>query len=414
MGKEIMKTLRDYQIDLAKQGCAKIKELGIVYYAIQMRVGKSSISLETCRLMGVNKVIFLTKKKAISSVENDYKDFNFDKHFELVVTNNENLHNITDNDFDVVIMDEAHRLGGFPKTSKIAKDLKKRFSQLPMIFLSGTTNPESFSQLYNQFNVSKFSPFKEKSFYRWADTYVKVSQRNYGYGMVNDYSNADKDKVNAVLNKYFITMTQKEAGFESNITEHILKVDMNPSTYTLADRLIKDKVIESKSGDIVADSGVKMQNKLHQIYSGTIIFEDKKAKVFDLSKAKFIKEYFKDKKIGIFFKFKAEWLALKEVFGDDLTGDIEEFDNTPKHIALQVLSGREGVSLRNADCLVFYNLDFSATSYFQARERCSHLGRTENNVYWVFSNGGIEEKIYKAVQSKKSYTLSRFKKDYKI
>ena len=125
-------------------------------------------------------------------------------------------------------------------------------------------------------------------------------------------------------------------------------------------------------------------------------------------------EYFKDKKIGIFFKFKAEWLALKEVFGDNLTDDIEEFDNTNKNIALQVLSGREGVSLRNADCLVFYNLDFSATSYFQARERCSHLGRLENNVYWIFSDGGIENKIYKAVQSKKSYTLSRFKKDYKI
>ena len=91
-----MKTLRDYQIDLAQQGYAKIKELGIVYYAVMMRVGKSAISLETCRLMGVNKVIFLTKKKAISSVKNDYKDFNFDKHFELIITNNENLHNITE------------------------------------------------------------------------------------------------------------------------------------------------------------------------------------------------------------------------------------------------------------------------------------------------------------------------------
>ena len=408
------KTLRDYQVELSEQGVEKLKELGLVYYAVMMRVGKSAISLETCKLFGAKKVIFLTKKKAISSVENDYIDFGYDKHFELLVTNNESLHHVKDNDFDIVIMDEAHRLGGFPKTSKIAKDLKKRFSHLPMIFLSGTTNPESYSQLYNQFNVSKFSPFKEKSFYRWADTYVKVSQRNYGYGLINDYSNADKDKINAVLDKYFVTMTQKEAGFESKITEHVLNVKMEDSTYNLANRLIKDKVIETNAGDILADTGVKLQNKLHQIYSGTIIFEDKTAKVFDLSKAKFIQNHFKDKKIGIFFKFKAEWIALKEVFGDNLTDDIEEFDNTNKNIALQVLSGREGVSLRNADCLVFYNLDFSATSYFQARERCSHLGRLENNVYWIFSDGGIENKIYKAVQSKKSYTLSRFKKDYKI
>lgn len=409
-----MKTLRDYQSELAIHGAEKLKQLGIVYYAIQMRVGKSAIALETCRIMNYNRVLFLTRKKAISSIENDYKDFKFNNHFDLVVTNNESLHYLKDNNFEVIVMDEAHRLGGFPKTSKIAKDLKKRFSHLPMIFLSGTTNPESYSQLYNQFNVSRFSPFKEKSFYRWADTYVKVSQRNYGYGMVNDYSNADKDKVNAVLDKYFVTYTQKQAGFETEIKEHILEVDMKPSTYSLANKLIKDRVIESSAGAIIADSGVKLQNKLHQIYSGTIIFEDGTSKVFDLSKAEFIKRHFKDKKIGVFYKFRAEFEAIKEVFADDLTDNIQEFDNTHKNIALQVVSGREGVSLRNAECLVFYSIDFSAVSYFQARERASTINRSENHVYWIFAKSGIEDKIYKAVKSKKNYTLSRFRKDYKI
>jgi len=40
--------------------------------------------------------------------------------------------------------------------------------------------------------------------------------------------------------------------------------------------------------------------------------------------------------------------------------------------------------------------------------------RTENKVYWIFTKGGIEEKIYKLVNKKKNYTLSHFKKNYSV
>lgn len=189
---------------------------------------------------------------------------------------------------------------------------------------------------------------------------------------------------------------------------------MKQTTYNLADRLIKDKVIESTSGTILADTAVKLQGKIHQIYSGTIKFEEGNAIAFDLSKAEYIKEYFKDKKIGIFYKFIAELDALKKVFQDDLTTDLEEFNNSDKNIALQIVSGREGISLRSADCLVYYNIDFSAVSYFQSKDRMSTIERLTNDIYWVFSKGGIEEKIYKAVSKKKNYTNSVFKRQYKI
>ena len=117
-----MKKLRDYQVELSQQGVKKLQQFGILYYALEVRTGETSIALETCRLFGAKKVLFLTKKKAISSIEDDYKDFGFT--FDLTVINNESLHKIKDNDFDVVIGDESHRVGGsFPKPSKMAKDL---------------------------------------------------------------------------------------------------------------------------------------------------------------------------------------------------------------------------------------------------------------------------------------------------
>jgi hypothetical protein len=42
------------------------------------------------------------------------------------------------------------------------------------------------------------------------------------------------------------------------------------------------------------------------------------------------------------------------------------------------------------------------------------MGRLNNKIYWLFSDGGIEDKIYKAVKAKKKYTVNIFKKDYSI
>ena len=187
---------------------------------------------------------------------------------------------------------------------------------------------------------------------------------------------------------------------------------MSSLTYNLAKKLQKNLVVEGKNEVILADTPVKLMMKLHQIYSGTVKFESGTSATLDYTKAQFIKEKFKDKKIGIFYKFKEEFKALKEIFQDNLTTELEEFINTNKSIALQIVSGREGISLRQADCLVYYNIDFSATSYWQSRDRMTTKDREKNEVYWIFSEGGIEDKIYKAVVKKKKYTTNIFKKDF--
>ena len=78
-------------------------------------------------------------------------------------------------------------------------------------------------------------------------------------------------------------------------------------------------------------------------------------------------------------------------------------------IALQIVSGREGISLRKADALVYYNIDFSATSYWQSRDRMTTKERKHSDVYWIFSNKGIERSIYNTVINKKDFTLNHFK-----
>jgi hypothetical protein len=192
----------------------------------------------------------------------------------------------------------------------------------------------------------------------------------------------------------------------------VLECEMQPITYEVIRRLKKDLIVRNGQGQIIlGDTGVKLMQKMHQLSSGTCKFEDGTSKVIDDSKAKFIKEKFQGEKIAIFYKFKAEWDALLQVFGADyLTNSVEEFDATDKNIALQIVSGREGVSLKNAKYLVYYNIDFSATSYWQSRDRMTTMQRQENEVFWIFSKGGIEMDIYKTVLQKKDFTLAIFKK----
>ena len=101
-----------------------------------------------------------------------------------------------------------------------------------------------------------------------------------------------------------------------------------------------------------------------------------------------------------------------QVYGkSNLTTDLSVFEDTDKSIALQIVSGREGISLRQAKALVYYNIDFSATSYWQSRDRMTTKERLNSDIYWLFSEGGIEDTIYKAVSKKKDYTVNHFKKD---
>lgn len=412
--KKSMVQLRDYQTDIVGKACEILTNNGLVYLAMEVRTGKTITSLSICDEMRVNNVLFVTKKKAIKSIMDDHQLL--DARFHLEVINYESLSKVSANKrWDVIILDEAHCLGAFPKPSSRAKEVHDliRGTGANVILLSGTPTPESYSQIYHQVYGCPHNPFADyKNFYSFAKEFVTLKTKKIGSFMVNDYSSG-KDEIMQRMDKCMISFSQKEAGFSSKIKEHILTVNLKESTLSLIKRLEKNLVIEGKEEIILADTAVKLQNKLHQLYSGTIKFESGNSMVIDTTKAEFIKERFEGKRIGIFYKFKEELNAIKSTFGDKVTTELQDFKSGKvSNIALQIVSGREGISLKEADALVYYNIDFSATSYWQSRDRMTTIDSLESDIYWIFSNDGIEEDIYKSVSKKKDYTVNIFKKKF--
>ena len=402
---------RDYQLEIINKASRTIAEHKFVYLAMEVRTGKTLTALGIAEQQNCKRVLFLTKKKAIRSIEKDYEMLN--PLYNLLVINYESIHKIPDVKWDMVIVDEAHSLGAFPKPNKRAKQVRDiiKVNRCLVCLMSGTPTPESYSQMYHQVFGIPTNPFKEhKTFYKFANQYVDKRQKKINSMYINDYTRGYETIIDK-MNPFTYRFSQSDAGFKVDTKEHILNVEMDEVTYYLCRKLKRNRVVEGDEEVILADTPVKLMMKLHQLYSGTIKFESGKGMVIDTSKAQFIYKKFAGKKIAIFYKFKQELKAIKEIYGDEICTELSLFKETNKSIALQIVSGREGISLKEADALVYYNIDFSATSYWQSRDRMTTIDRLESDVYWVFAKDGIENEIYKAVCKKKDYTVRHFKKD---
>lgn len=402
--------LRPIQKEKSTQLAEVVKKNRIGILSGEVRTGKTHSVLATAKKLNKKNVLFLTKKKAISSISDDFKTAGYD--YNLILINYQSLHKVETKGVDLVICDEFHFLSAFPKPSKYAKDVREIVykNRIDLILCSGTPFSESYSQIFHPMWLSFFTPFEEINFYKWAKNYVDITTMKINGFDVRQYKKADREKIMSKINPLMITMSQVECGFKSKVNEHFETVRLKPKTYEIIERLKRDEIVEGKNDIILGDTAVKRQQKLHQLYSGTCVLESGERIVLDRSKAEFIANKWKGQKIAIFYKFKAELIALKDVLGDLITEDLDEFNSTDKSYVGQIVSSREGINLSKASVLVFYNIDFSSVSYWQARDRLLTKERLENNVYYVFAENGIETQIYKAVAKKKDFTLRLYKK----
>jgi hypothetical protein len=411
-----MKALRQVQLDKSNELNDILRRFKIAFLFGKTRSGKTLTALNAVHLFGAKKVLFITTKKAMKSIQEDYEAMFFD--YKLTLVNYESVHKIENNDFDFLICDESHKLSAFPKPSIRAKFIRTNFSNLPIILMTGTPAAESASQYYHQFFISDYSPFiNYQNFYKWSKDFVSVEQKRIGTHTINDYSNGKFESILKIINPYIVRMTRKEAGIELEADEHYRFIEVPERLRSLAERLIKERAIVGNDAVLSAETPAKLQSKIHQIFNGSVILEDyngdiKGPIILSPYKADYIKENFKGKRLAIMYYYQAEWEILKQVFGDKITNDLNEFHNSGTiHIAMQQ-SSIEGVNLSLADCLIFMNFGFSAKNYLQALTRLTVKGRTSNDVYFVLEKNGINSRILNALKNKENYHLESFKNDF--
>ena len=83
---------RQYQKEIISKGTEIMQKSCLLYLAMEVRTGKTLTALGICKEIGAQSVLFITKKKAITTIEADYKMLGPD--FMLSVINYESLHKV--------------------------------------------------------------------------------------------------------------------------------------------------------------------------------------------------------------------------------------------------------------------------------------------------------------------------------
>lgn len=414
--------LLPHQLTASKKLLPILNEYGVAYLAGQLRTGKTLTALHTAEQFMRDytydgnvafNLLFITSKAAISSIESDYIKGNFK--FNLRVANYEQVLTSKLDDFipHFLVLDEGHRLGHYPKPGKTAKKIRIMFGGLPTLLLSGTPSPESYSQLFNQFWVTRQGPWKAfQGFYKWAHQYVNITQSFIGMGQLkNNYSDA-KPTVMKEFNKLCVTMTQKQAGFDGKIVEEVIACETPDYINTIIKALTKDQYYSEKAFELTGDTAGKLSSLVHQVSSGTVIDDTGTGRTLHLFKTVQINNKFVSKghKTAIYYWFKEEGEMLKRFFKNHTDNPEHWKTCSAKTVFIkQIRSGREGVNLASADVLVFFNISYSAVSYWQARARSQSFKGGNKRVVWLFSTKGIEQYIYDVVSDKKDFTLNHFR-----
>jgi hypothetical protein len=406
-------SLRKEQKEKLGQVLVLLRKFNVCYLIGEVRTGKTHIALMAGKAYAsTGYVLFLTKKKAIKSIKKDNKEAGHK--FRIVITNYEQLLNtIREHGRPVfVILDEAHVLGSFPKPAKKAKEIRKFLGgkQIPMLLMSGTPTPESEVQIYHQFWCTGWGPWQRftglRGFYKFAKEYVDVQQKYVGaMRTVNDYSK-EKPHLPKEWKKFQVSFSQQEAGFNGIVREKFHYLPMPEVCRQLIRKLRRQQL--SLFHNIVADSAAKLMMAIHQISSGTYIDADGERHILSDYKIKYIKRRFAGKKIAIYYVFIAEGEMLKKAF-KNWTDSPEEFNKSKDKVFIcQIVAGREGVNLSTADDLIFFNISFSAVSYWQGRARTQTIDGGDRWIHWIMSKEGIEGDVYDAVRLKQNYTKQYF------
>lgn len=389
----------DYQTLLAEDAAFILRETMMVYLAMEERTGKTLTSILVAEQLSIDSVLVITKKKALDGWHETLEKFETKHNY--IVVNYHQAHKIKDK-FDLVILDESHNyISSYPKPGTIYKQVKQLVYGKPIIYISATPYAQGPQQLFHQFSLSAWSPWKKFiNFYKWFNTYGKPYTKEISGINIPQYDRCHVDKILDDVKHLFITKTRLELGFEQEPEDVVHYIELSDKTKEVYNELMQHDLVKLDCGMLVADTVSKLRTSLHQLEGGTIKIEDQYNVLDNREKADFILDKFGDSSsLVIMYNYKAEKTKLEAIF--------------KRAKLLQATSFAEGVDLHEYDDLVIYSQDFSTARHTQRRARqANKLRKLPIRVHYLLVRKAISDQCYKTVSiNKRNFVDSVFSKE---
>lgn len=306
-------------------------------------------------------------------------------------------------EYQLIVLDECHFL-----KNKSAIRTKKAFALLKkardVLFLSGTPILNRPAEIYNVFNFIRPMPFWGNM--GFAMLYCGLKQDPFGRWDYTGASNLDdlKEKMS-----FMIKMNKKDYLNQlPDKTINIIETEMRDwSDYRLILSDYRDWLVGKKLNEnaVFAEALTKIN------YLKQVVVENKNI-------TEILRNFLENgKKMIVFSQYKTvidKLHAIFEEIGVKLTGDtpasarqdiIDQFQNNGdvRVFFSTIKAGGVGITLTEADTVVFTDLSWTPSDHQQAEDRAYRIGQKNNvNIYYLITPKTIEEKIWKLLKRKET------------
>lgn len=313
--------------------------------------------------------------------------------------------------WDVLVIDECHKVKSHnSKTSRLVYMLSKNIEYV--FGLSGTPRGNSDVDLYCQFHNMRISEWGDISYTAFVDQCCDIDKRYFNGQMV----------------KIPIGVTERyRAGWERNIAMYTMRADydeedemppLNVNKIWLPFEPTKEYQ-EAEQGVInLSDYSTTMTkltaiNKMHQAANGFLYVQTTQDRV-DAYRFKYndkltwLKQHITTEPTTIVYRFKTDFEDISKMLnmsGISWTENINEFKQGKARVLILQCSRCESFNLQNCRHMIFYTLDYSFIKFDQMLHRVWRKGQeNEVNIDVLLFKGSIESTIWKAVQTKQTFS----------
>ena len=372
----------------------------------EVGTGKTFTALSALCDLPKCKVLIVAPKRVLENVWK--KDTNYDlSKYDVTYLNYEKIARDKDfskNTYDVIILDEVHKLKG--KTTKTSRKFRTVTARAQYVWgLTGTPVANNYADIYNIFKNMNIVEFT-MTYDEFVHTYYYTKQMEGGYGFRFD--------ILLSVKPFMVEDLMKRVGKHSMVKEAKDCIDLPDKRTELVyiDGMVSEKYRELKNGILKTDEYEKTMipletlNKLHQASNGFFYDDYKTAhKVCENNKLKTLNDILEDmleetERVIIVYQYQQDLDDLKTL-KYKWTLDPSDFPN--KQILFLQYGQSEGLNLQYCNQMIFYSYDYSFLNYEQMTGRIYRNGQKNNVVYTILiSKGTIEEKIWWAIKNKKS------------
>lgn len=386
-----------------KQALLKHKKYCLFF---EVGTGKTFTALSALCDLPACKVLIVAPKRVLENVWKKDTAYDLSK-YDVTYLNYEKIArdaNFTKNSYDVIILDEVHKLKG--KTTKTSRKFRTVTSKATYVWgLTGTPVANNYADVYNIYknmNIVEFEMTYDE--FVWKYYYTKQLESSSGF------------KFDILLNvkPFMVDELMTKIGKHSMVKEAKDCIDLPEKRTDLVyiDGMMSEKYRELKDGILKTAEYEKTMipletiNKLHQASNG-FFYDDYKTPhvICENKKLKELNEILSDmleetERVIIVYQYQYDLQQLKTLHYE-WTLDPTEFPN--KQILFLQYGQSEGLNLQYCNQMIFYSYDYSFLNYEQMTGRIYRNGQKNNVVYTILiSKGTVEEQIWHAISNKKS------------